>query len=85
MDAEAGFGRQVVGGVKAGEEGVALAGRVAQPAQHGEDLLGVDDQRRLVAVEAGVEDGAGVVAARSPPGSAPVRGRQARISSRAAS
>ena len=33
VDGEAGLGRQVVGGVQAGEEAVALAGRVAQPAR----------------------------------------------------
>ena len=85
MDSEARGGRQVVGRVEAGEEAVVLAGGVAQPAEHGEDLGRVDDQRRLVAVEAGVEDCAGMVLLDLPADQLQVRERQARISSLAAS
>ena len=61
MDSEAGLSRQVVDGMEAGEEAVALARCVAQPLQHGEDLRRVDDQRGLAAVEAGVQHRTGVV------------------------
>src|SRR4051794_41138938 len=61
VDAEARFGGQVVGGVEAGEEVVALARLLLQPAQHLKHASGVDDQRRLAAVEGGGEDGAGAV------------------------
>jgi hypothetical protein len=54
VDGEARLGRKVIGGVQAGEEAVALAWGVVQPAQHGEDLGGVDYQCRLTSVEAGV-------------------------------
>src|SRR6476659_5530703 len=67
VDAEARLGWQVVRCVQAGEEAVALARRVAQPGEHGEDLRRVDDQRRLAAVEAGVEHRAGVVLLDLPP------------------
>src|SRR4051812_40502995 len=53
VDAEAGLRGQVVGGVEAGEEAVLLSRRVAQPAEHSEDLLGIDEQGRLLVVEAG--------------------------------
>ena len=48
VDAESRLAGQVVGGVEAGQERVLLARRVAQPAEHVEDALGVDDQGRLV-------------------------------------
>ena len=60
MDAEARLGGQVVDPVDAGEEAVLLARRVAQPAQHREDLLGVDDQARLAVLVVGAEDAARV-------------------------
>src|ERR1700741_602318 len=67
MDCEARRSWQVVGGVEAGEEGVFLARRVAEPGEDGEDLDGVDDQRWLTAVEAGVEHGARVILLDLPP------------------
>ena len=60
MDAESRLGGEVVGARGGCEEAVLLAGRVAQPAEHGEDLLGVDDQAGLAAVVVGLEDGARV-------------------------
>ena len=55
MDAEARLGRQVVDPVDAGEEAVLLARRVAQPGEHREDLLGVDDQAGLAVLVVGAE------------------------------
>jgi hypothetical protein len=60
VDGEAGLRRQVVGRMDAGEEGVLLSRRVAQPAEHGEDLAGVDHERAPLLNECGVQDGAGV-------------------------
>src|SRR5262249_50288960 len=50
-----------------GEEAVALARLLLQPAEHVEYPGGVDDQRRLPAVEGGGEDGPGAVALGFPP------------------
>ena len=56
MDAEARARRQVVDAVHAGEEAVLLARRVAQPGEHREDLLGVDDQAGLAVLVVGGEN-----------------------------
>src|ERR1700709_254089 len=74
VDGEARVGGEVVDAVQAGEEAVAVAGLLAQPAQHLEDLLGVGDQRRLATVEGGGEDGAGVVTLDFPPDQLQSRG-----------
>src|SRR5262245_14517861 len=67
VDGEARLGRQVIGSVEAGEEAVALPGCLAQPAEHGEHVRGVDREHRPLLGEAGVDHGAGVRGLDLPP------------------
>src|SRR5204863_581374 len=59
MDPEPRRGRKVVDPVHAGEEAILLARRVAEPAQHVDDRLAVDDEARLTVLVVGPEDGPG--------------------------
>jgi hypothetical protein len=56
VDAESRLAGQVVGGVQAREEAVLLARGVAQPAEDVEDVLRVDDERRLVVLAGRAEN-----------------------------
>jgi len=56
VDAEARLGREVVHAVDAREEPVLLPRRVAQPTEHVQDPLRVDDQAALAVLVIGAED-----------------------------
>ena len=63
--------------MEAGQEPVLLARGVAQPAQDGEDLVGVDDQAGLAVLVVGAEDAARVGVAQLAGDQLEARARQA--------
>src|SRR4051794_2009071 len=56
VDGEARGRREVVGGVDAGKEAVALVGGLTEPGERVQDALRVDDQRRAVVLDRGLDD-----------------------------
>src|SRR6185436_6152986 len=67
VDREARLSRKVVGRVQAGEEAVALARGVAQPAEHGEHVRGGDREACAPLLEATIEHCPGMVLLDLPP------------------
>jgi hypothetical protein len=56
VNGEARRGGQVVGGVHAGEEAIALVARVAKPGEGVQDTVGVDHQGRAVMLDRRLDD-----------------------------